>query len=144
MTVSAHQAINEVLFNYLNGASAIWGTRVEPLSEASSTLTRPYVVFFNAAGGRLLSVPSRNHARFTISVKCVALGMAAALGGQEVLTGLLHNSGRQDIDPRLPAHADWDVLTVTEGREIFIEDKLEGALRIYHAGHQYEILIERK
>jgi len=144
MAVGAHQAVNEVLFSYLNGASTIWGTRVQPLSEAGSTLVRPYVVFFNAAGGRALSVPSRDHARFTISVKCVALGMAAALGAQEVISGLLHNSGRQDIDPRLPIHADWDVLTVTEGREIWIEDKFEGAQRIYHAGHQYEILMERK
>ena len=144
MAVSAHQAINEVLFSYLNGSSAIWGDRVQPLSEASSTLTRPYVVFFNAAGGRELSVPNRNHARFMISVKCVTLGMAAALGAQEVLTGLLHNSGLQDIDPRLPTHLDWDVLTVTEGREIYVEDKFEGAQRIYHAGHQYEVLMERK
>lgn len=144
MTVSAHRAINEVLFNHLRGASAIWDERVEPLSEASSKLTRPYVVFFNAAGGRLLSVPSRDHANFTISVKCVTLGMAAALDGQEVLTELLHNSGRQDIEPKLPTHADWDVLTVTEGREIFVEDKFEGAQRIYHAGHQYEVLMERK
>lgn len=143
MAVSAQQALYEVLFNHLRGVEP-WGERVEPLQIASARLSKPYCVFFLAVGARLLVTPPRRSARLTLSVKLVALSMAAALSGQEAITERLHNSGSQDVAGRLPGHADWHVLTVTEGRAIWLEEKFEGAQSIYHAGHQYEFLMEAK
>lgn len=135
------QALYEILYGQLVNTTP-WGTRVEPLEIASARLAKPYCVFFVASGGREAAVPVRDNARFVVSVKVVALKMADALGGQEVITGKLHNAGRQDVNPRLVAHADWDVTTVTETRVIWLEEKFEGALSIYHAGYQYEIMME--
>ena len=141
---SAIQAAYEVLNAQLKGTNDPVLGQVQALSVASSKLSKPYTVFFWAGGGRLLSVPSRDHTRYTISVKTVALEMAEAVAGQAAITDLLHNSGVQDINPRLPTNATWQVLTVTEDRMIWLEEKFENALSIYHAGHQYEWLMERK
>ncbi|MBZ0294499.1 MAG: hypothetical protein K8L99_18185 [Anaerolineae bacterium] len=134
----------EVLYQHLNDASPLWGTRVQPLTIASAELTRPYTVFFLAAGGNEQSVPADDMKRFTISVKTVADVFADALTAQDEISLLLRNSGEQDIQPSLPTHPDWHLLTVTEGRAIWIEEKFAGAQNIYHAGYQYDILMERK
>ncbi|GIL09275.1 MAG: hypothetical protein BroJett033_7860 [Chloroflexota bacterium] len=123
---------------------APWGERVQPLAVASSGLAKPYAVFFAVSSGRAPSVPVRDLARHTVSVKAVALDLATALGAQEAISGLLHNAGEQDVNPRLAAHPEWHVLTVTEGRAILIEEKFDGGLSIYHAGHQYDWLMERR
>lgn len=142
--MNALQACYEVLYQQLRAASPLWGERVQPLTVASAGLEKPYVVFFIAGGGRALSVPKRDHARFTVSVKAVALDMATAMGAQETISARLHNSGEQDVNPRLATHPEWHVLTVTEDRAIWTEEKFEGARSIYHAGHQYDWLMERR
>lgn len=141
--MTAIQAAYEVLYQALVG-EALWGERVEPLTYASADTEKPYCVFFVVAGGRELSVPGRNHQRFTMTVKGVALDMATALAMQDAISGALHNAGEQDVSPRLVSHADWHVLTVTEGRAIWLEEQFAGAQNIYHAGYQFELLMERR
>jgi len=141
--MNALQACYEVLYQTLRGV-APWGLRVQPLTVASAGLEKPYCVFFIAGGGRAQSVPTRDLARFTISVKAVALDLATSMTAQEAISGLLHNAGEQDVNPRLVTHPDWHVLTVTEDRAIWIEEKFEGARSIYHAGYQYDWLMERR
>lgn len=141
---AALQGCYEVLYAHLVLASPLWAERVEPLTVASATQGKPYVVFFNAGGGRELQVPSRNHQRFVIAVKGVAYDMGTALAMQGEISAQLHNAGEQDINPRLPVHPLWHVLTVTEGRAIWIEEQFAGVQNIYHAGYQYEILMEAK
>ncbi len=144
MTVSARQAAFEVLISHLRNANPLWGVRVQPLTIASADLTMPYVVFFEASNQRRLSSPSKKMAEVLISVKGVALEMASAMGIEEAISLLLDDSGDQDINPRLPSHADWRILTVTEGRSISVEEKFSGAQSIYHAGHQYLFVMERR
>lgn len=142
--MNAQAAAYQVFFQHLRNASAIWGTRVQPLTTVSATLTRPYVVFFMASGGRNNSVPSRQNARLVLSVKAVAETMQTALDGAEAISAALANSGSQDTNPRLPTHDGWTITTVTEDRAIWIEEKFEGALSIYHAGAQYIVTMEAK
>lgn len=144
MAVSAQQAVYEVLFQYLNGASPLWGQRVQPLSTASSDLDKPYLVFFLASNINEDATPSRDNQRFVISVKGVAAELNEAMAMQAAMSALLRNSGRQDINPRLPIHADWDILTVTQDRVIWIQEKPQTGNDIYHAGYQYEIFVEAK
>jgi hypothetical protein len=141
---SPQQAVNEVLLQHIRGKSALWGERVQPLMTASATLTMPYVIFFPAASGRRQSVPSRDHHEFVMTVKAVGKDLQTVLSMESDLSDLLHASGRQDINPRLPLHPEWYILTVAEGRSVFMEEKFAGAESIYHAGHQYAILLERK
>lgn len=144
MNVSPIGAIYQVMNAHLKNGSPIWQGRVQPLAMASAGLEKPCLMFFHASGGRELSVPVRDSARFTLTVKIVAEAMQQAVDGQAAISTLLHNSGAQDVSPRLPTHVEWDVLTVTEGREVWIEEAFEKAKRIYHAGYQYDILLERR
>jgi hypothetical protein len=111
---------------------------------ASADLEKPCLIFFRASGGREHSVPSRDSARFSLTAKVVTETMQQAVDGQAAISTALHNAGSQDIDPRLPLHEEWNVLTVTEDREVWIEEAFEQAARIYHAGYQYDILMERR
>lgn len=144
MIVSPTGALYEILFAHLNGASPIWGSRVEPLMMASADLEKPCLIFFRASGVRENSVPVRNSARFSLTAKVVAETMQDAVDGQAAISTALHNAGSQDVNPRLPSHEEWNVLTVTEDREVWIEEAFEQAARIYHAGYQYDILMERR
>lgn len=144
MNVSATGALYEVLFAHLSGASTLWEGRVEPLMMASADLEKPCLMFFRASGMRAPSVPVRDKERFTVTVKVVTEEMQQAVDGQAAITTALHNSGEQDVNPRLPSHEEWHILTVTEDREVWIEEAFEQAARIYHAGHQYDILMERR
>lgn len=137
-------ALYQVMNAHLRNASTIWMTRVEPMMVATTGLQKPCLLFFAASGGRELSVPSRNSARFSVTVKCVAETMQQAVDGQAAISAALHNAGAQDINPRLPSHAEWQILTVTEDREVWIEETFENAQRVYHAGYQYDILMERR
>lgn len=141
---SAREAAFKVLFAHLVQASPLWEGRVQPQAVASAGLQRPYVLFFMASGGRAPSVPSRHKETVVVSVKGVANEMATALAIEAEITALLHNSGTQDIDPRLPSHPEWDILTVSEDRAIDLHEKFAGAQDIYHAGHQYRLLMERR
>lgn len=136
-------ALYEVLYAHLRNGG-IWGENLEPRALATARLPKPYLLFFWAGGGRDESVPVRDRARFTLTIKGVHTHMADALGMSDSLTRLLHNSGSQDVDPRLPDHPDWHITAVTEGRQVWIEEMFEGASAIYHAGHQYDFRMERK
>lgn len=136
-------ALYQVLSAHLKGAEAIWGQRVEPLMMASAGLQKPCLLFF-ATGGRENSVPERDSARFSVTVKVVTTTMQQAVDGQAAISAALHNAGEQDINPRLPTQDEWHVLTVTEDREVWTEEAFENAARIYHAGYQYDILMERR
>lgn len=144
MNVSPAGALYEIMFAHLVNASTIWGTRVEPLMVASAGLEKPCLMFFRASGGRESSVPVRDSARFSLTVKVVTETMQQAIDGQAAISTRLHNSGSQDVNPRLPSHEEWQILTVTEDREVWIEEAFENAQRIYHAGYQYDILMERR
>jgi hypothetical protein len=144
MTVGAHEALNQVLIAHLRNASPLWGVKVQPLEIASSNLEKPYVVFFPASNGRFLGNANKKRAQIVMSIKGVAKDMASALAIQEAITGLLDDSGSQDISPRLPYHAGWVVTTVTEDRAIWLQEQFAGAENIYHAGHQYQVNMERR
>lgn len=144
MSAAPRNALYTVLNAHLRGASVIWGSRVQPLMMASAGLEKPCLLFFSASGGRENSVPTRNSARFSITVKVVTETLQQAVDGQAAISAALHNAGKQDVNPRLPSHAEWDVLTVTEDGEVWIEEAFEKTARIYHAGYQYDILMERR
>jgi hypothetical protein len=144
MTVSAQQAVNEVLIGYLRNASALWGVRAYPVEIAPSGVQRPYVVFFPASNMAPASNPHHKKAELAMSIKGVTLDMANALGIQEVLTTLLDDSGDQDINPRLPTHAGWRITTVSIDRAIWLQELDTVGTMIYHAGHQYQVRMERR
>jgi hypothetical protein len=142
--IGAHEALDEVIISRLRNASPLWGVRVQPIEYVSSTLARPYVCFFQSSGGRDLVNPHRKNAAFTKSIKGVADDKATALAMQQAISELMDDSGRQDINSGLPVHAQWDITTVTEDREIWLDELFSGATHIYHAGHQYMFTMERK
>lgn len=142
--MNALQAAYEVLTQRLKNANPLWGGRVQPLGVASAALVKPYVVFSLAAGGNDEITPNRDNASFIISIKGVAEDMATAFAIDDTVNGLLNDSGRQDTSPRLPVHAVWDILNVTKGRMIYVEEKFSNAQSIYHAGHQYNVVMEHK
>lgn len=142
--ISAIQAVYEVTYSHLNNASSLWGTRVQPLAVAGASLVKPYVVFFEASNQRRLSTPSAKMAEILLSIKGVTNVFGDALTMQQLITERMDDSGDQDINPRLPYNVGWRILTVTEQRSIWLEEKFSGALDIYHAGHQYLIVMERR
>ena len=137
------QALYEILQAHLGGASPVW-TQVAPVEVVPADAVKPYLHFFWAGGGNEQGVPVRTNARITLSVKGVALTLAEALAMKDAAADLLRNSGSQDVNPRLPAHAAWEVLNVTQDRVIYLEESFQGGQRIYHAGNQYEFVMERK
>jgi hypothetical protein len=143
-SVNALQAAFEALTQHLKGASPLWGTRVQPLEVASATLVKPYVVMFLAADASDIITPLRRSAALTISIKGVATDMAMALAIDEALNALLDEGGRQDSGSQMPVHPSWDFLTITEGRMIYLQEQFAGAQNIYHAGHQYDLVMEHK
>ena len=150
MTVSAQEACYTVFNTRLRNGSALWGVRVQSVEIAGSTLVKPYVVFFAAANIASRSNPHHKQAVLTISVKGVAedtqsvAGMATAVAMQEAITQLLDDSGTQDLTPRLPYNADWVVTNVTEDRTIWLQEYSSVGTMIYHAGHQYQVMMERR
>lgn len=142
--ISPVTALYETLYPYLRDYGGVWGARVEPLALATAGMEKPCLLFFFVSGGRELSVPTRNSARLGLTVKCVADTLADALAGQAQISAALHNAGLQDVNPRLPSHAAWDVLTVTEQEAVWLEEVFEGTQRIYHVGYQYDFLLEKK
>lgn len=107
-------------------------------------VARPYIQLFWAGGGNDLVGQTVDCASYTISVKCVADELEAALAGNANITAALNNAGDQDVNARLASHPDWRIQTVTEGREFFIEEAFEGAQQIYHSGHQYAVTLQRR
>lgn len=148
---SAQQAINEVLIARLKGANPLWGERVQPLTVASAQLAagengdrQSYVVFFPADNRRAKTNPSRRIHELMMSVKGVAGEMADALAISDAITALLHDCGELDATPALVTHPTWRVKTVTEGRQIYIEEPITAVGSVFHAGHQYEIVMEER
>lgn len=133
----------EVLYPYLRDyAGAEWSGRVQPRAVATASLDKPHLLFFHAGGGSMPSVPVRDKEDVIVTVKIVALSMATAIGGMGRISNALKNAGAQDVDPRLPSATGWQISTVTELRHIWREELFEGTQSIYHAGYQYEFVME--
>jgi len=143
MAADELQAAFEVLYSHLNGANALWGQNVTSEQVASAKLEKPCVQFFLAGGGNELVSPNLRNARLTLSVKGIAYDMATARAIKAALGDLLEAGGTQDVAPKLPAHADWEITTVTMDRIISLDEKFEGAQSIYHRGNQYVLTMER-
>lgn len=144
MTVGAQEAAYQILNARLKNASPLWGVRVQPVEIASSGLTKPYVLFFVASNIAPASNPHHKKAEIAMSIKGVTEDMATALAIQEAVTQLLDDSGDQDINPRLPYNADWRVTTVTIDRAIWLQELNSVGSIVYHAGHQYQLRLERR
>ncbi len=144
MTVSAQEALEEVLIGVLRNASPLWGVRTYAATIVGAKKTRPYVQFFPASDMRALGNPYHKKAELIYSIKGVSESNAGALAIREAITGLLDDSGSQDISPRLPYHAGWVITNVTEDRAIWLEELSSADTFLYHAGHQYQIRMERR
>lgn len=144
MTVSAQEAIETVLIGHLRDASALWGVRVQAADIVSSTVVRPYVHYFPASDMQPASNPYHKKAELVYSIKGVAEDKASALAIREAITGLMDDSGDQDINPRLPYHSGWRVTTVSTDRAIWLQEYPAAGKTLYHAGHQYRIMMERR
>lgn len=142
--VPATQAVYEIVSARLIGANPLWGGRVEPVEMASANMVRPYVQFFEASGGRDLVTPQTESALILLSVKGVASQLADAFAMRQAIIELLDDSGEQDINPRLSAHADWRFLTVTGDRHIFVQEVAKTGETIYHAGAQFEFRLSAR
>lgn len=138
------QAAKEVVFALLSGAeNPIW-TAVQGLEVPSTKAVRPYVHYFWAGGGNARAAVNRRNARLVLAIKGVADSERTALAMKAALVDLLEDSGSQDVNPRLPAHPDWHITTVSMDRDIYLEEQFEGTQRIYHAGNQYVFMMEAK
>jgi len=141
---AAVETLNLIIAAHLRNASPVWGERVRSVSTVEASLVRPYVHFFIASELNEKILVRKRHTRIALSVKGVAENLGEALQMQGLLADLLDDSGQNDINARLPAHPDWAVLSVTQGRAIILDDFFKNAVMIYHRGHQFEILMEEK
>lgn len=144
MTVSAQEAIETVLIGLLRNASPLWGVRVQAATVVDSKVVRPYIHYFPASDMQPASNPHHKKAELVYSIKGVSASKAEALAIREAITELMDDSGDQDIDPRLPYHAGWRVTTVSVNRAIWLEEYPAVGEILYHAGHQYQIMMERR
>lgn len=148
---SAQQAINEMFIAQLKGANPLWGERVEPLTTASARLAavvdgqrQNYVVFFPLENRRMKTNAARRSHELIMGVKGVSGEMAGAFAMSDAITALLHNAGDQDVASALITHPTWRVTAITEGRQIYLEELTTPTGSIFHAGHQYEIVMEAR
>ena len=144
MTVSAQEAFEEVLIALLRNASPLWGVRVQAATIVSPAVVRPYVHFFPASDMAYKTNPHKKRAELVYSIKGVAEKNADALAMREAITTLLEDSGSQDLTPRLPYHAGWIITNISEDRAIWLQENSSVGTMIYHAGHQYQVLMERR
>lgn len=148
--MEALQACHQILYQHLNGQGA-WDMRLYPVESAPPSAEYPYLTWFWSGGGNELQATGSQIARLQMSVKGVAGDqdgisdpMGLALGMQSEISEALRNAGVQDVGGMsLPSHARWMVLTVTQGRMIWMRVQLDDKRWSYHAGHVYEILLER-
>lgn len=149
MAVEALGAISRILKVHMGGSGS-WGEGAYPVEIAHSEAVYPYVTWFWSGGGAELQAVGLRSARLQMSVKGVCgeqdgivspYEMALIMQGE--IADLLVDSGVQDKDPRLPSHADWVVLTATQGRVIWQRVQLADKSWSYHAGHVYDFLLER-
>jgi hypothetical protein len=149
--MEAQLALQTTLFSYLKGdGSRRWGNKVVPTEVAASGVAYPYVSLFWVAGGREYLTRGRSQ-RLTMTIKGVcgpgeglSSPLQIALEMQGTIADLLVDSGAQDINPVFPVHADWAFLTISQGRVVYQAVQLADSVWSYHAGHQYEFLMEEK
>lgn len=148
MAVSAEEALLVILKAHFGAVSSPPWTDYQPESVAAAKTAKPYMLFFVASALNERQLMTTRHERITLSAKGVALTLSEAWAVQETLSVELDDSGSQDVGnqngEKLPSHANWDVLTVTEDGIISLDERFEGAQAIYHRGHRFDILMERK
>ena len=149
--MEAFQALQTTLYAYLVGdESRTWGNRVKPTEIAASGVAYPYISYFWVSGGRIYQTTERS-ALIAMTVKGVCgqgEGISdpykTALEMQGDIADLLIDTGAQDINPVFPTHAEWAFLTISQGRMVYQAVQISDSQWSYHAGHQYEFLMERK
>jgi len=150
--MEAYQALQTTLYTYLKGnGSRRWGNRVVPTEVAASGIEYPYVSYFWVAGGREELAAWHRAARITLTIKIIC-GQAAgisdplkiALEMQGTIADLLVDTGEQDWQRLFPTHAEWRFLTINQGRIVYQAIQIADSVWSYHAGHQYEFLMEKK
>jgi hypothetical protein len=137
-TGALYTAINARLRASLAGTV---GDRVQALAVATAGIERPYVVFFQASHLRLPMAYGAVRHRYTVSVKAVADTMAQASALQDGILWALDDTGAYDGNTALSA-AGYTIATVSAGRAIWLEEMVDSARRIYHAGYQFVIEME--
>jgi hypothetical protein len=149
--MEALQALNETVYPYLVGdGSRAWGSRVKPTEVAASGIAYPYLSFFYVAGGAEKQTQGRTaRLRMTFKGVCgqgegISDPYLTALQMQGAIADLLIDTGSQDVNPVFPTHAEWAFLTISQDRMIYQAIQLSDSKWSYHAGHQYEFLMERK
>lgn len=147
--MEALEALNLILKDKLRDAGE-WGPRAYPIENPPSSTDYPYATWFLSGGGNELQVVHAHSVRLQMSVKGVCgeqdgiidpHGTALKMQGQ--MSALLLDSGAQDAGSNsLPSNPDWVVLTVTQGRMIYLPVQLEDKTWSYHAGHVWDFLME--
>lgn len=138
----AAEALYNAVYERLSGVlAADVGGRVQSLAVATAGIERPYVVFFQASHVRMAMPFGRERHRYTVSVKAVADTMDEAATLQGRILAALDDTGGFDGNSQLSADG-WTIATVTAGRGIWLEEMMDSARRVYHAGYQFEIEME--
>ena len=130
----------EALRGTLDGAG-VWGERCYA-DVAPAGVVRPYVVWFVAAGGERNVRGDRADAAYTVTVKCVADTLAAAMVGAGQVHEVLNDAGAQDRRGGVVQPTGWTVLTVTADRAVHLVERVDGAQAIYHDGYQFLVTME--
>lgn len=140
---TAISACYRTLRAHLSAEDALWGGRAYPLEVLPAQTVKPYVVFFVASAIEPQDLAVQR-AELVVSVKCVAETLGDSLAGASRIRAYLDDSGTQDISPRLPTLATWEVTAVTLDRAIHLQEAVTPDGVIYHDGHQYLITMEVK
>lgn len=150
--MEALQALQTTLYAYLVGnGNRAWGNRVKPTEIAASGVAYPYISYFYVSGGREEQAAWLRSARITMTIKGVcgpsdtlSDPYKVALEMQGAIADLLVDTGEQDYNPVFPSHAEWRFLTINQGRIVYQSIQLSDTVWSYHAGHQYEFLMEKR
>jgi hypothetical protein len=130
--------LKQILYQQLSGGGYAVYADIAPAG-----IARPYLVFFVAAGGESNRRRVRD-AEFVVTVKCVSNDGASAYTGAAYIETMLNDHGSQDTTPLSATNEDWDVTTITQDRVIDQVEMYEQAAPVYHAGHQYQVVMEAR
>ena len=133
-------ALYEMLATNLRDAG-VWGERVYA-DVVPAGVVRPYVVYFVVSGGEDNVRGDRRDASYVVTIKCVGERLVDSLQGARQLVERLDDHGVQDRSGVLIDPAGWTITTITADRAVHVVERFEGAIPIYHDGHQFIIVME--
>lgn len=135
--MQAIQALTQQLNTVLAGLYPVY-----PII-APANADMPFITHSIQTGGEDNRRGDRQDASFTVLVKCLASTSTEAFAGVQWISDRLNDRGTQDRLNWLGAMpAGWTITTCTQGEAVMLTELYQNTAWIYHAGYQFNIVME--